>query len=187
MESYDTENNDLDIALWPRERAIEYVIDNYGETVKRIIFTYVKNYVATDDLFQDFLITVYRRLDSFQGESKLKTWLCRIAINKCKDHLKSPVNRIIYLREHIHDTGHSKSPEQLSIKDEERQQLINAIFSLSIKYREVLVLRYYQSLSIKEISELLHLNESTVKTRIARGKGKLRSKLGGVQFDEIES
>lgn len=76
------------------EEAIVYIIDYYGEGIKRLIFTYVKNYAQTDDLFQDFLLKVYQNIGQFQGKSSLKTWLYRIAINTCKDYLRSPINRI---------------------------------------------------------------------------------------------
>jgi RNA polymerase sigma factor (sigma-70 family) len=174
-----------DITVWPKEQAVEHIIDQYGELIKRLIFTYVKNRTQTDDIFQEFLITVYKKIDSYRGDAKLKSWLCRIAINKCKDYIKSPLYRLILLKDHIQDNKVIKSAEQLTIEVEEKQIIIQAIFDLPIKYREILVLRYYQSLSIKEISEWLSINESTVKTRIARGKKKLEAKLGGESFVRI--
>lgn len=53
------------------EEAIVYIIDYYGEGIKRLIFTYVKNYAQTDDLFQDFLLKVYQNIGQFQGKSSL--------------------------------------------------------------------------------------------------------------------
>jgi RNA polymerase sigma factor (sigma-70 family) len=174
-----------DITLWKKEEAIEYVIDHYGEMIKRLIFTYVKKHAQTDDIFQEFLITVYKKLDSFRGEAKLKSWLCRIAINKCKDYLKSPLHRLILLKDQLQEIEFEKSAEQLSIEEEENQLIVQAIFDLPLKYREIFVLRYYQSLSIKEIGELLDINESTIKTRIARGKQRLEAKLGGESYVRI--
>jgi len=62
--------------------------------MKRLIFTYVKSYSVTDAPFQEFLITVYPKYETFNGNSKHSTWLTRIAINKCKDYLRSPLHRI---------------------------------------------------------------------------------------------
>src|SRR5690606_35855038 len=157
-----------DVLETPRELAMEYIIDVHGEAIKRLIFTYIKNYAQTDDIFQEFLINVYKKLDSYRGDAKLHTWLCSIAINKCKDYLKSPLHRLFLLKGDIQTTEKSKSPEQLSIEEEERERVVRAVFELPVKYREIFVLRYYQELSIKEVSEVLSINESTIKTRIAR-------------------
>jgi RNA polymerase sigma factor (sigma-70 family) len=139
----------------------------------------VKNYSQTDDIFQEFLIAVYKSLDMFKGEAKLSTWLIRIAINKCKDYLKSPFHRMIRWKNDMHQKDFSQSPEELSLEKEKRQHLIQTILSLPVKYREIFVLRYYQEMTIKEISEILNVNESTVRTRLARGKEKLQARLGG--------
>ncbi|UFT99054.1 sigma-70 family RNA polymerase sigma factor [Radiobacillus kanasensis] len=168
-----------------KEEIIQYIISNYGEGIKRLIFSYVKNYSVTDDLFQEFLIKTYKSLDSFKNSEKaFKAWLYRIAINKCKDYLKSPLHRFHLLTEQWNViSSKSKTSEELLVEEERKQQVAHSILSLPVKYREILVLRYYRDLSIKEISESLKLNESTVKTRIQRAKEKLRTKLGGKNLE----
>jgi len=79
------------------EEAIVHIIDYYGKGIKWLIFTYVKNYAQTNDLFQDFLLKVYQNIGQLHRESSLKTWLYWIAINKCKDYFRSPINRIFSL------------------------------------------------------------------------------------------
>jgi RNA polymerase sigma factor (sigma-70 family) len=162
-----------------RDEMVKYVFDHFGEEIKRLIFTYVKNFSQTDDVFQEFLITVYQKFDSFKGESQLKTWLYRIAINKCKDYLRSPIHRLQFATNKIMDATYNKSPEQHVVLEESEKEIIEAVLSLPIKYREIFILRFYKSLSIKEISELIGVNESTVKTRLSRGKSKLEKLLGG--------
>lgn len=168
------------------EEAIVHIIDYYGEGIKRLIFTYVKNYAQTDDLFQDFLLKVYQNIGQFHGNSSLKTWLYRIAINTCKDYLRSPINRIFSpgIKSDLIKT--SQSAETQVLKKEYYQQLAQCIFSLPIKYREIFVLRFYQDFTIKEISEAVGIPESTVRTRIMRGKEKIKEQLGGDGFDEFE-
>ena len=160
------------------EEIVDHIIDEYGEGIKRLIFTYVKNHSTTDDIFQEFLIKVYKTINGFKGESKLKTWLYRIAINCCKDHLRSPIHRILSLNT-MFSFKIEKSAEDALIHKEQKTRVAEAVLSLPTKYREIIILRYYQNFSIQQISDTLHINDSTVKTRISRGKSKLQQKLGG--------
>ncbi|QHS21482.1 sigma-70 family RNA polymerase sigma factor [Virgibacillus sp. MSP4-1] len=181
----DFHDHDREITSENKEDVMELIFNHYGENIKALIYTYVKNDAQTDDIFQEFLISVYKNLDGFQHNSKLKTWLYRIAINKSKDYLRSPIHRFFtsyddqMAPEKIFDT-----PEEQLIKREVETNVVKAILSLPVKYREIFVLRFYHSYQLKEISEFLDINESTVKTRFMRGKKKLKSKLGG---DFLES
>ncbi|WP_010650335.1 sigma-70 family RNA polymerase sigma factor [Oceanobacillus massiliensis] len=178
MEKNIREENILEI---PKEEIINFIINSYGEELKRIIFTYVKNHSQTDDIFQEVLIKTYKGLDKFRGDSSLKTWLYRISINKCKDYLRSPIHRLI--PHNLKAIREEKTLEQSRIEEEQQNIVAEAILSLPIKYREVIVLRYYKDLSIKEISQALNTNESTIKTRIQRGKKNLKKNLGGYEIE----
>lgn len=168
-----------------REEVIIFIIDEYGEQIKRLIFTYVKNYAQTDDLFQEFLMTVYSSIDQFKGKSSFLTWLYRIAINKCKDYLRSPIHRFFPIKDDIALSRSVDSTEQIVLEKERYEHIVRCMLSLPIKYREIIVLRFHHGFSIKEISEALNIGESTVKTRIMRGKEKLQKKLGGDFFEEF--
>nr|WP_255688605.1 sigma-70 family RNA polymerase sigma factor [Pontibacillus sp. HN14] len=169
----------------PAEEIIEVVFNDYGGNIKSVIYTYVKSGAQTEDIFQEFLISVYKNSHLFKGESSFKTWLYRIAINKCKDYLKSPIHRIFTTyNDQLSNKSTEASPEQRVVEKELEGEIVKAIMSLPIKYREVFVLRYYQSFSIRQISESIGIKESTVKSRIMRGKKKLQSKLGGDYFEE---
>lgn len=167
-----------------RENAVEWIMDEYGEELKRFIYTYVKSFSTTDDLFQEIMLILFQKLDTFQGQSTLKTWFYRITANKCKDYLKSPANRMLIWKDHLLEQKDHWTPERSVIEEEWKNQLINEIMRLPLKYREVLILQYYKELSIQEISELLEENASTIRTRIMRAKQKLKQKLGEVFMDE---
>ncbi|WP_407272986.1 sigma-70 family RNA polymerase sigma factor [Radiobacillus sp. PE A8.2] len=160
-----------------KDEAIEWIMDTHGEKIKRFIYTYVKNRSQTDDLFQDVLFAVYRQLHTFKQQSSFKTWLYRIAANKCKDYLRSPIHRLIIWKAQVIERADDRTPEQSLMLDEQKQALLTKMLQLPIKYREVLILQYYQEFSINEISELLGINPSTVKTRIMRAKEKLKDEL----------
>ncbi|WAA12564.1 sigma-70 family RNA polymerase sigma factor [Fervidibacillus halotolerans] len=169
--------------LLTKDESIEQIMDTYGEELKRFIFTYVKNRSQTDDIFQEVLLTVYRRLDTLKDSRSLKNWLYKITANKCKDYLRSPIHRLIVWKEEITENTND-TPERAVVMSERKRELIEAILKLPIKYREVLILQYYKEFSIKEISELLNVNPSTVKTRIMRAKEKLRQNMRGDIFDD---
>jgi RNA polymerase sigma factor (sigma-70 family) len=167
-----------------REGAVEWIMEEYGESLKRFIYTYTKNRAQTDDIFQEVMLTVYRKLDTYQGRASLKNWLYQVTANKCKDYLRSPIHRLIIWKDQIKDKSTTNTPEQSILLDEQKQMVIESIMNLPIKYREVLILQYYKEFSIQEISDLLQVNPSTIKTRIMRAKEKLKLELKGEFFDE---
>ncbi|GGA89697.1 RNA polymerase subunit sigma [Ornithinibacillus halotolerans] len=157
-----------------RDEAIEWIMDEYGEGLKRFIYMYVKNRTQTDDLFQDILLVVYQKLDTYEGRALLKNWLYQITANKCKDYLRSPFHRLFIWKEDLLEKGTDSTPEREYLLDERKRAVIEAILELPVKYREVLILQYYMEFSIQEMSDLLKTNPSTIKTRIMRAKEKLK-------------
>lgn len=116
--------HDIDIHRMSRENAVLYITENYGEQIKRLIFTYVKNYATTDDIFQEFLIKVYHNLELYSGKASLKTWLFRVAINKCKDYLRSPIHRLTAFQEWMADREAVKSIESEMLEKEKQQAIV---------------------------------------------------------------
>lgn len=159
-----------------RALALEIIMDEYGTTLKRLIYSYVKNWEVASDLTQEVFITVYEKLDTFQQRSSFKTWIFTIAVNKSKDYLKSWHHRNLVMNEKIFflKKDSAKGPEEYVLQANENSDLTALIWDLPLKYREILLLHYYQDLSIKEISEMLRLSIGTVKTRLYRGQDKLK-------------
>ncbi|WP_181347687.1 sigma-70 family RNA polymerase sigma factor [Thalassobacillus sp. CUG 92003] len=162
-----------------RDQAIEYIMNHYGEAIKRTIYTYVKNFHTTDDIFQEVLIQIYRKWDQFQGDSQLKTWAMRIAINRCKDYLRSPLHRIKLVKDQWVDKGDEQSAEKAVIEDEHWGEIAQAILNLPVKYREVMILTYHQNYTQHEIAETTGVPVSTVKTRMQRARDLLKEKMDG--------
>ncbi|KMK78333.1 RNA polymerase factor sigma C [Alkalihalobacillus pseudalcaliphilus] len=151
-------------------------MQNHGDEILRLIYSYVKNREVAEDLTQDVFIKVYQRIDQFQQRSTLRTWLYRIAINQSKDYLKSWHFRKVHTEEEPfflqrHD---GRTPEQLTIQQSETEAIIEKVFLLPLKYREVIYLFYYQECSVKEVAELLQLKEATVKTRLYQARKKMK-------------
>ncbi|NHC38944.1 sigma-70 family RNA polymerase sigma factor [Bacillus sp. MM2020_1] len=162
-----------------KEVIIDEMMNRYGQEVLRLVFSYVNNRAIAEDLTQDIFVKCYKGLHTYSGKSKLRTWLWRIAINHCKDFLKSwyTKNVVITEDEPLNNTTKKDMVEQTVIQRQEDDQLISAIMMLPIKYREVIYLYYYEELPIKEIALLTEVGDSTVKTRLRRAKELLKERL----------
>jgi RNA polymerase sigma-70 factor (ECF subfamily) len=162
-----------------KEALVDEIMNRYGQEILQLVYSYVKNKGLAEDLTQDIFIKCYKALHTYSGKSKLRTWLWRIAINHCKDYLKSWYNKnvIITDEEPTNSLAKKEMVEQIVIQKEEDDQLISAVMMLPIKYREVIYLFYYEELPIKEIALLTEVGDNTVKTRLKRAKELLKERL----------
>lgn len=170
LEWIDTEDKDV---------MIDEMMNRYGQEVLQLVFSYVNNRSIAEDLTQDIFVKCYKGLHTYRGKSKLRTWLWRIAINHCKDFLKSWYNKNVVITEDepLNNTTKKEMVEQTVIQREADDELISAIMMLPIKYREVIYLFYYEELPIKEIAVLTEVGDNTVKTRLKRAKELLKERL----------
>lgn len=155
---------------------IERLIQNYGNDVLRIANMYVKDAALAEDIFQDVFVKVYEKYNSFKGNSSEKTWLIRITINACKDYLKSAYNKkVVGMDEYI--VVDNEFIEEDVINQEERKGIVEKILSLPDKYKEVLILYYYEEFNTAEIAGVLKLPEATIRTRMKRARDMLKEKI----------
>ena len=118
------------------------------------------------DAIQETILTVWEKIDTLQKNRYFKTWMIRILINKCKDILRSG-RRMICVEE---------LPEQAAkdtVEAEANLEWKEALWGLDEKYRLIVVLFYAEGLRTAEIGKLLQLPDSTVRTRLARGREQL--------------
>ncbi|TFD94375.1 sigma-70 family RNA polymerase sigma factor [Jeotgalibacillus sp. R-1-5s-1] len=157
---------------------MEEVMDGYGEYLIRLAFLYVKDWSAAEDMVQEVFITYYQKSSQFENRSSLKTYLAKITVNKCHDHLRSWKNKRSMLSVSMkHLLSADKSPEESFEHRETENELALCVLALPVKYREVIILYYYQELSITEMSGVLSCSDNTVKTRLRRAKKILQTKL----------
>ncbi len=159
------------------EPDMERLIRQYGDSLLRMCCLYLHDLQLAEDAVQDTYIKVYRKWGSFKRDSSEKTWITSIAINVCKSRLRSAWYHMMLL------CGEQKKEPfyEDKIKDD---TILNEITKLKPKYREVILLFYYQELKIKEISAALGITESSVTVRLTRARAQLRSSLKGWYFDE---
>lgn len=146
---------------------IEELLTNYGNEILRLCFMYLKDYHLAQDALQETFLRVYKGYGKYRKDSSEKTWISRIAINVCKDFLKSSWNKNVDLVQEFFE-------KSVSI-DEKDDELLQEVMMLAPKYKEVIILYYYQEFKIKEISKILRISETAINKRLARAKKKLRN------------
>src|SRR4051812_44892278 len=104
-----------------KEVIIDEMMNRYGQEVLQLVFSYVNNRAIAEDLTQDIFVKCYKGLHTYSGKSKLRTWLWRIAINHCKDFLKSwyTKNVVITEDEPLNNTTKKDMVEQTVIQRQE--------------------------------------------------------------------
>ena len=134
------------------------------------------------DCLQEAMLRVYRAIGSFKGQSTFSTWVYRITMNTCLDELRRKKNRQNTSLDNLVDMGWSPTdggagPEKQALMREMREKMHGAIHELPDDMRAAVVLRDIQGFSYDEIAQMLEINVGTIKSRISRGREKLREKL----------
>lgn len=153
-------------------------MSQYGRDVMNLAYAYVKSYHQAQDITQDVFLKAYSRMDSFRGDSSVKTWLLTITANRCRDYLRSWSKKHEQLGEDtmIQDRA-SEDTERMVMEQINRDSLWNAVKDMPVPYREVVILYYQRVLSTREIADVLGITEQTVRTRLHRGRVMLRDSL----------
>ncbi|MBS4035877.1 MAG: sigma-70 family RNA polymerase sigma factor [Ignavibacterium sp.] len=157
------------------EEIFDELVKRHKEKVRNIIYLTLNDRDSIDDIAQDVFITVYRSLKNFRFESQFTTWLYRITVNKCKDHLRrKSIRRIILpFKDTQEDPGYEISPESTNTKE----IVQHAISKLPDKMRVPLVLKDIEGFSYQEIAETMQCEIGTVKSRIFRAREGLKKLL----------
>lgn len=173
-------NLDDDFSLIKRfiegdESVFSILVQRHKEKVRNIIYLTLSNHELVDDIAQEVFLTVYKNLGRFRFESQFTTWLYRVTVNKCKDHLRKMKIRHIFLpiKDSDEDPGYETSPETEDIKE----IVHKAIEKLPDKLRIPLLLKDIEGLSYQEIAESVQCEIGTVKSRIFRAREGLKNLL----------
>ena len=150
------------------EVELERLMDRYGTEILRLCALHLGDPHLAEDAAQETMLRLWRAEVSFTGEEHLRYWLARVAVNVCRDMSRSPWRTRTVALEHC--------PEP-SFTDPGQSALYEAVRALPAKYRLPLYLYYYEGYSAAEVGELLGLKVSTVQTRLARGREKLKRAL----------
>lgn len=154
-------------------------------TLIKLAFIYVKNKEMAEDIVQDVCVRAIENKNRFRGDATYKTYLMKMTINRSYDYLRSWTYRQESVKSFVHQLFNGESVEHQLLKKDERAQLGFEVLKLKPKYREVLVLYYYEDFKIHEIASLLDISENTVKTRLKRAREQMKQTLDmkGVNLD----
>lgn len=151
---------------------MDQIMNEHSRYLVRIAYLYVKNWSTAEDVVQEVFVTYFQKSDQFRNEASLKTYLTKMTANRAKDYLRSWKHKKDVLFDTIFVA--TKSTEELLIEQQRLALLEKHLFQLPLKYREPLILFYYDEQSIADIARYLQLNENTVKTRLRRAKQQLK-------------
>ena len=177
------------------EAAYEALIERFERPVFSLVSRLTADSADVPDVVQEVFLKVFRKVGSFRGDSSLKTWVYRIAVNESRNHrrwfgrhrkqevaIEPRPDGDESRQEWLPDPG--RSPLELAI-DHEREALIEAALGqINPNFRAVLVLREIEDLDYREIAEILEVSLGTVKSRILRGREALRQRLAEYRKQE---
>jgi len=164
--------------------AFQELVKRHKEKVRNIIYMTMNNSALVDDIAQEVFITVYKNLKHFRFESQFTTWLYRVTVNRCKDYLRGINVRKIFSP--IED-GYEVSEYSTPVESNDISKIVmDAISKLPVKLRMPLILKDIEGFSYQEISETLKCEMGTVKSRIFRGREKLKEILQPLEKELME-
>lgn len=156
------------LAIKGNEEAFSDLINEYKDKLYLTAYAYVKNKEDALDIVSDTVYKAYISIDKLKEPKYFKSWLTRILINNAISFINKN-NKVIYLED-----DDLNNIEGNSDNSDERLDILNAIERLDEKYRKVIILKYFDDLTISEISRVLDMPEGTVKTYLNKGLSGLR-------------
>ena len=178
-----TGSRDHDLAsrhCYGDETAFREIYDRFSPMVYNLCLRLSGDPSRAQDLSQEVFLRVFKGLPRYRGSSSLKTWIYSIALNHCRGRLGRRVLETTELDEQHWAQGPAdpaRGPEEnLMVRDGERR-ISAALLALPVRFREAVVLRDLEGLSYEEIAAVLRVRTGTVRSRIARGRERLRTLL----------
>jgi len=157
-----------------REQELIRLMQTYGDSVKRMCCMYLRELGAAEDAAQDTFIKAYAHVDALlSGDVRSeKAWIMRIAINTCKDLLRSSWMRRFDRRHAIEELPLSVMPDH-----EENLALMQAVCALPPKLRELVLLHYYQDINLRTCAQILGISPATATRRLKQAQQSLKEEL----------
>jgi len=167
--------------------AVTELSSTYGPRIHQLAFRYLKNWEDAEEVTQDVLLKVHRKIDAFRGDSALSSWIYRITFNTAMSRLRNgrftrphevAPPQDIAERGPIEPADWSALADDQVMRAEMRNRLIGALTHLPQVYRVPVILRDIHGLSTEEASAILRVKPQTLKSRLHRGRLILRQHLG---------
>ncbi len=168
------------------EQLFKQVYEDHIEMVYNLCLNYLQNAEDAEEVCQDVFVKVYARMEKFEARSSWKTWIYRIAVNQCLDHLKAQKRQ---KRFGIHVSlfpfgtsnpvlaGNFRHPGVQLEDKEATERIFLHINNLPPKQKTALILKSLEGLSQKEIAEVMKMSEKAVESLLSRARSNLKKKL----------
>lgn len=160
-------------------RAFEKIVERYERTIYNVAYRMVRDEEDAADITQTVFIKVHRNLDRYDPNRKFFSWLYRIAVNECLNHIKKRRHEVVADRDYAVSRH---SPWDDVAKGERSELLESALMDLKPDYRVVIVLKYFLEFSYREIGDIVGIPEKTVKSRLFSARQQMRDALMGLGY-----
>lgn len=161
---------------------MHHYMDTHIPYLLQLSFMYVKDWSRAEDIVQEVFIQFFRTFDQYEQRASVKTYLTKMTIHKCYDDLRSIASRKRTLMKLIT----LKQPISYEIQSPmEQSEVMQYVLKLPMKYREMIILYYYEELTTSEIAILLSLSDNTVKTRLRRARERLKIHITNEDWREL--
>jgi len=159
---------------------LEQWLAEYGNGILRTCYVYLKDAALAQDAMQDTFVKAWQKMDTFEGRNGAspKTWLTHIAVNVCRDYRRSRWLRLVDMRKSIEEM-----PLPVYEATPEEQDLFESVMALPDKYREAVLLYYYQELTLEEAAQVLKMSRSTLHHRLQKARQLLKVSLEGSEME----
>lgn len=175
-----TIENSVQVLTESKEEKLRRIVDMYSASILRMCYAYLNDVSMAEDATQDTLLKAFQHLGSFvpRDEWSEKAWLMRIAANTCRSYKRSAWFRHVDLHDDMESLIKKRelSPEQTS--------LLSDILTMPTNHREILLLHYYQDLSVDELSVAMGVRKITIYKRLEKARKALRIHLERSSLDE---
>ena len=174
------------------ERALSDVAETYGSKIYQLAFRYLRNKEDAEEVMQDVLLKVHRKVGSFRGDAALSSWIYRITFNAAMSRLRTARYQRAQDEDRQRDAASadglpraersepadwSQMADEGVLRSQLRRRVLRAILALPVIYRAPVVLRDLQGMSTEEASAVLKVKDQTLKSRLHRGRLILRKQL----------
>ena len=163
----------------PRRAWLDEAITRWEKPLLRLCYAYLCDTALAEDAVQETFFKAWKNYGKFRGGAEEKTWLTRIAINTCKDQMKSA-----WARHTDRSVTPDALPEGSAPFDGRDDTVTRAVLSLPKELKEAVLLHWYQGMSLDEIRRVLRLPRSTINYRLKKAKAILKKELEEWYFEE---
>lgn len=154
------------------DMAFEELYLRYSHKIRRLIYFYLGNSGDSDDIMHEVFLRFIKHASGFNSELKFSSWIYRIAVNCCKNHIGSIKKNETLIDREIYKMRSGRSfdlsPEESLIQEFETREFNKAVSSLSEKFKDVFLLRYDQRLKYTDVAEILKISERAAKWRMKK-------------------